>query len=64
MTEISVSSRPLNAAAQIAPSSPITDREPKCWRCGRTLGAFFSRPWSLRCQRCKAENASSPEASA
>lgn len=35
---------------------PITDQRPKCWRCGRTLGGFFTRPWSLICQKCNAMN--------
>lgn len=35
---------------------PVTDHRPKCWNCGRVLGKYFSRPWSIRCRRCKASN--------
>lgn len=38
--------------------APTTDQAPACWRCGRTLADFLSRPWSLRCKRCKAQNCS------
>ena len=31
----------------------MIDREPECWRCKRTLGEYFARPWSLNCRRCK-----------
>lgn len=34
----------------------VTDYQPKCWKCGRMLGKYFSRPWSIRCRRCKANN--------
>ena len=34
----------------------VTDYRPKCWKCGRVLGNYFSRPWSIRCRRCKANN--------
>ena len=37
-------------------TSRVTDHEPRCWKCGRVLGKFFSRPWSLRYRRCKANN--------
>lgn len=33
----------------------ITDWAPKCV-CGRTLGAFFTRPWALKCRKCGAAN--------
>lgn len=36
---------------------PITDRDPKCWKCRRRLGAYFTRPWELMCHRCHAINA-------
>jgi len=39
-----------------ADGAPVTDLAPSCWRCGRTLAEWLSRPWSLRCQRCKAPN--------
>ena len=34
----------------------VTDYQPRCWKCGRALGRYFSRPWSIRCRRCKANN--------
>ncbi len=43
-------------AAASAEAAPVTDMAPRCWRCGRTLAEWLSRPWSLRCQRCKAAN--------
>ena len=36
--------------------APVTDHQPRCWKCGRVLGRYFSRPWSIRCRRCKATN--------
>ena len=40
------------------PTGPahITDYQPRCWKCGRVLGRYFSRPWSIKCRRCKAKN--------
>ena len=34
----------------------VTDYQPRCWKCGRVLGKYFSRPWSIKCRRCKATN--------
>lgn len=34
----------------------ITDYEPRCWKCSRLLGSYFTRPWCIRCRRCKASN--------
>lgn len=34
----------------------VTDYRPRCWKCGRVLGRYISRPWSIRCRRCKATN--------
>lgn len=36
--------------------SAVTDSRPRCWKCGRTLAKFVTRPWSIRCRRCKANN--------
>lgn len=36
----------------------VTDYDPSCWRCGRVIAEYASRPWSIRCRRCKAENRS------
>ena len=35
-----------------------TDQRPRCWRCGRVLAEKLTRPWELKCTRCKATNAS------
>ena len=44
--------------------APTTDMAPKCRNpdhegrpCTRTLAAYLTRPWSLRCKRCGYENA-------
>jgi phage FluMu protein Com len=37
--------------------APVVDHEPRCWRCGKKLAEALSRPWRIRCVRCKAENA-------
>ena len=34
----------------------VTDTKLQCWRCGRLLAEFVSRPWRIRCPRCKAVN--------
>lgn len=39
-----------------ADPAQATDYQPKCWKCGRVLGRYFSRPWSIKCRRCKATN--------
>jgi hypothetical protein len=33
-----------------------TDEAPRCWRCSRLLAELVTRPWSIRCGRCKATN--------
>ena len=43
-----------------SPSEVSTDQRPRCWRCGRVLARRLTRPWDLRCRRCKADN-SGPE---
>jgi phage FluMu protein Com len=40
----------------------ITDSAPRCWRCSRLLALFVSRPWKMRCPRCKATNADGSKA--
>ena len=57
---------PIAYAAGVAESeakniAAPNDQEPQCWRCGRILAAFVTRPWSLRCSKCKAENHSMVE---
>lgn len=32
------------------------DAKPRCWRCKRLLAEMVSRPWSITCSRCKAQN--------
>lgn len=39
---------------------PVTDESPRCWRCGRKLVEYASRPWKVMCGKCKAPNASAP----
>jgi phage FluMu protein Com len=36
----------------------VTDEAPRCWRCNRLLAVRVSRPWEIRCSRCKADNKS------
>ena len=33
-----------------------TDEEPRCWKCNRLLAETVTRPWQIRCRRCKAVN--------
>lgn len=44
----------------IRPVPPITDTEPRCWRCDRMIAYFATRPWRLQCSKCKAVNSSKP----
>lgn len=37
-----------------------SDSAVRCWRCARLLAALVTRPWSIKCSRCKAENESPP----
>ncbi len=34
----------------------VVDRPPRCQECGRPIGEYAARPWSIRCRHCKAEN--------
>lgn len=40
----------------VSSESNVTDYRPRCWKCGRALAKFVTRPWSIRCRRCKANN--------
>ena len=40
------------------PRPPVTDIRPRCWRCNRVLAEKASRPWEIKCGKCKARNAS------
>lgn len=42
------------------PHPLVTDQDPRCWRCGRLLAVSLTRPWHVRCERCKADNRSLP----
>jgi len=33
-----------------------TDLEVRCHRCNRLLAEMVSRPWRIKCSRCKATN--------
>jgi len=32
------------------------DEKPRCWRCGKLLAEKVTRPWNIKCTRCKASN--------
>lgn len=34
----------------------IGDIQPRCDECGKLLAELVTRPWLIRCVRCKAEN--------
>lgn len=38
----------------------VTDQQPRCWRCNHMLALYLSRPWSLKCPKCKSQNQSAP----
>ena len=38
-------------------ATPLVDREPRCWRCGKKLANYLTRPWDISCVRCRAKNA-------
>lgn len=49
--------QPLVQRSEMRPATAaITDWLPKCAACNRTLGGFFTRPWSLKCRKCHALN--------
>ena len=35
---------------------PVTDQNPRCWRCGKFIGRVLTRPWAVTCPRCNALN--------
>lgn len=41
-------------------AGPITDEQPRCWRCRRVLANKATRPWEIKCGRCNAVTASAP----
>jgi len=36
----------------------VIDEAPHCWRCKRIFARKLTRPWQVKCSRCKAVNAS------
>ncbi len=46
--------------AAVGEGARVTDKEPRCWRCNRVLAHLATRPWSIDCHRCHAQNKSEP----
>lgn len=46
----------IQSEPDLEPDEPDGDAEPRCWRCNRKLAEWVSRPWRIRCSRCKADN--------
>ncbi len=42
---------------------PTADELPRCWRCGRLMAEMVTRPWRIKCGRCKAINQAGVSAS-
>lgn len=43
----------------VQPSEQVdgdSDVDVRCWRCGRYLAELLTRPWVIKCGRCKARN--------
>jgi phage FluMu protein Com len=38
----------------------MQDLAPRCWRCGKLLAELLTRPWRIRCPRCRALNGTAP----
>ena len=36
--------------------SVLADEEPRCTKCNKLLAVFVTRPWFIRCVRCKTDN--------
>ena len=36
--------------------SLVTDSDPRCWKCDKKFAEYFTRPWHVNCERCKAAN--------
>jgi hypothetical protein len=60
LVDLPATARPRIAVATVTPAAAIvatvTDANPTCWRCKRILAWRATRPWEIRCSRCKAEN--------
>jgi phage FluMu protein Com len=42
-------------------NAPVVDREPRCRYCNKKLAETLTRPWEVRCVRCKARNGSTQD---
>jgi ribosomal protein S27AE len=47
---------------EVVTEGAVVDQRPRCWRCGRILAWFASRPWRISCSKCRAVNGSEPSA--
>ena len=34
-------------------AEPITDNRPRCGQCNKLMAELLTRPWKIRCGRCK-----------
>jgi hypothetical protein len=34
------------------------DEKPRCWRCNGMFAIYLTRPWIVKCRRCRAVNKS------
>lgn len=46
------------AGARSRPDVAGQDVDARCWRCNRLLAELLTRPWRIKCSRCKAPNQS------
>lgn len=44
----------------VSQPKPAVDQKPTCWRCGKLLAEYVTRPWQFTCPRCKATNNNPP----
>jgi phage FluMu protein Com len=44
------------APEQFTARCVAVDVNPRCWSCRKRIGIRFTRPWALRCPRCKEMN--------
>lgn len=45
----------------IHPAPHVLDLKPRCWHCRQKLAEHLTRPWALRCPKCRASNASAAD---
>lgn len=36
----------------------VSDKNPRCWHCARQFAILLTRPWIVRCPKCKSMNQS------